>query len=137
MNPSLLKNVSVSIVKATQASAGTAINTDSVDMQGWESVVFLGGIATANAGNYVNAADSADDVTFGDLAATKVTPGSNNESFAIDIVRPVNRYVRLEFVRAGANTVLESVYAIRYNGRKAPITNDNAETHVSPAQGTA
>ncbi len=137
MNPNLLNSVRVDLVKVTQTSAGTAVTTDSVDMQGYDAVVFVGGIVTANAGNHIKVSESSDDATFNDLAGTKVTPSVNGQPVSIDIVKPKGRYVRAEFDRSGADTALETVYAIRYRGRRSPVTNLNAETHVSPAQGTA
>lgn len=124
-------------VHAETASAGTAVNTASVDTLGFDGVVLLATINTANAGNYVNAADSADDVTFADIAASKITPGSDNLIIGIDVFKPRNRYVRLEFVRAGATTALGTVYAVLYRGRKGPQTAATVKSLVSPAQGTA
>ena len=83
-------------VNAAAASAGTAIDTASVDMLGWYGVLFFGVIATANPGNFAHAAQSDDDATFADLAATKVAPAANGNSFLIDVYRPMKRFVRCE-----------------------------------------
>lgn len=137
MNPTLLKNALVTVVKTTQATGTGAVNSDSVDMQGWDGVLFIGAFATANAGNYVNLAQSTDDATFADLEGTKQTPGTDADLIAADLFRPRERYVRLEMVRAGATTVTETFFAIRYRGRKAPkVSIATQETHVSPAEGT-
>lgn len=138
MNPTLLNEVKVTVVKTTQASAGTAVNTDSVDMTGYDGVVFVGALATANAGNSVNVAQSSDNSTFADLEGTAQVPGTNGDLVAIDVFRPTDRYVRAEIVRAGADTVTETFFAIQYRGRKAPVTSiATQETHVSPDEGTA
>lgn len=138
MNATLLNDVKVTVVKATQATAGTAVNTDSVDMQGYDGVVFIGALATANAGNSVNLAQSADDVTFADLEGTAQVPASNGDLVAVDVYRPTDRYVRAEIDRSGANTVTETFFAIQYRGRKAPVTSiATQETHISPDEGTA
>jgi len=138
MNPTLLNDSQVSVVKTTQASAGTAINSASVDMQGWEGVLFVAAFATANAGNSANLAQSSDDATFNDLEGTKQTPAGNGDLIAIDLYQPTKRYVRLEVDRSGANTVIETVYAIRYRGRKGrQVSVATQEIHVSPNEGTA
>lgn len=138
MNPTLLNDCKITVVKTTQATGTSAVNTDSVDMTGWDGVVFIGAFATANAGNYANLAQSSDDTTFLDLEGTKQTPGTNGHLIAIDLFRPVDQYVRLEMVRAGATTVTETFYAIQYRGRKSPVTSvATQETHVSPDEGTA
>lgn len=139
----LSKRTKLTKVKGRQTSAGTAINSDSVDMQGWEGVMFFGQIDTANAANFANAAQSSDDGSsdaFADLEGTKVVPGDNNDSFLIDVYRPTERYVRCEVDRGGANTAVGEIYALQYGPRSMPTTHGStidAETHVSPDEGTA
>lgn len=134
------KEIKVTLVKATQTSAGTAVNSDSVDMQGWEGVFFLCAIHTANAGNSMNLAQSSDNTNFDDLEGTKNVPGDAGDSAMSDCYKPTDRYVRAEFVRAGANTALGECYAVQYRPRTAPTSHGatiDSETHVSPAEGTA
>ena len=139
----LSKNVAVTLVKDTQVSAGSAVNSDSVDMQGWEGVVFLGKMTTAHASNFANLAQSSDDGSsdsFADLVGTKVTPGDSGDSWQIDVFRPLERYVRCEVDRGGANTITGEIYAIQYGPKVKPTTHGttiDTETHVSPAEGTA
>jgi len=136
----LTKNAKVTMVLAAAGSAGTALNSASVDMEGYDGVVFFGSIATVNAANFANVAQSADDSTFADLAGTKVVPASNGDSFMIDIYRPGKRYVRCEIDRGGAATATGDIYAIQYQARKAPVTHGAtilSEVHASPAEGTA
>lgn len=139
----LSKNVKITLVKDTQTSAGTAVNSDSVNMAGFEGVVFLGKMTTAHASNFANAAGSDDDGSsdaFADLLGTKVTPGDSGDSWLIDVYRPLEQYVRCEVDRGGANTVTGEIYAIQYGAKTAPTSHGStidAETHVSPIEGTA
>ncbi len=136
----LSKNIRIQKVKALSTTAGSAVDSDSVDMAGWDGVLFFVTMATVNASNFVNLAQSADDSSFADLAGTKVTPGDDNDVGAIDVYRPTDRYVRMEVDRGGANTVLGEIYAIQYRGRKLPSTHGSdidIKTHISPAEGTA
>ena len=136
----LSKNTALTKVLALSTSAGTALNSASVDMDGFEGVMFFGRIATANAANFANLAQSSDDSTFVDLTGTKVVPGDDADSFLIDVYRPLDRYVRCEVDRGGADTIVGDIYAIQYGARKAPTTHGttvDAETHISPAEGTA
>lgn len=136
----LSKCTKLTLVKAAQGSAGTAINSDSVDMQGFDGVMFFGTIATANAGNFANAAQSQDDSSFADLLGTKVVPGTSGNSFLVDIFRPEERYLRLEVDRSGANTATGDIYALQYCAHKKPTTHGatiDAETHISPIEGAA
>jgi hypothetical protein len=138
----LSKNTKLILVKAAQTSAGTTITTDPVDTQGFYGVMFFGSLATANAGNYAKARQgAASNMSDGtDLANTKNVPGNNGDSFLIDLVRPTKRYVDCQIVRGGANTATGDIYALLYGPRKMPAsqgTTVNAETHISPAEGTA
>ncbi len=136
----LSKNVKLSLVKDLTATGGTAVNSASVDMQGFEGVMFFVKLATANAANFINAAQSADDVTFNDLLGSKVVPGDNGDVAMIDVYRPIDRHVRLEVDRGGADTVLGEIYAVQYGGKNVPVTHGStvdSETHISPAEGTA
>lgn len=139
----LSKGTKLTLVKAAQTSAGTAINTDSVDMEGFEGVMFFGTVATVNAANFANLAQSDDDGdadAFADLAGTKVVPGTNGNSFLIDCYKPQERYVRCEIDRGGANTATGDIYALQYGARKEPTSQGStidAELHVSPDEGTA
>ena len=136
----LNKNVEITKVKALSASAGTAVNSDSVDMAGFDGVVFFGRIATADAANSGNVAQSSDDITFVDLAGTKVVPGDDADSFSIDVYKPTKRYLRCEVDRGGADTIVGDIYAVQYGAHKKPTTHGatiDSETHISPAEGTA
>lgn len=135
----------ISIVKVQDhTAAGTsAVNSDGVDMAGYDGVIFVTSFGTAATGNTVNAAQGADNSSdWVDLTGTSVSSGSSDEDVWVDVYRPQDRYVRLEVVR-GTSSTLESIYAIRYGGgRKLP--NDNTttgtiqgEAHVAPAEGTA
>ena len=137
----LSKNVKITKVLAGAVSAGTALDSAEVDMTGFEGVLFVGTIATVNAANFANAAQSSvSSGTFLDLAGTKIVPGDDGDSFCIDIVKPKDRFVRCEIDRGGVNTVTGDVYAIQYGAAKKPTTHGatiDAETHISPAEGTA
>jgi len=137
------KNFKLVLAKAGQGSAGTAINSDGINTEGYDGVMFFGTIATANAANFANLAQSSDDGSadeYTDLAGTKVVPGTNGYSFLIDVYKPTKKYVRCEIDRGGANTITGDIYALLYGAAKAPVTHGttiSAETHISPAEGTA
>ena len=134
---------SIKLTKVTDhTTAGTsAVNSGSVDMAGFEGVIFISSFGTAASGNTVEAAQSTDDSSFSDLLGSSVTSGSSDEDVWIDIYRPQERYVRAEFAR-GTSSTLESIWAIQYGAKKLPVDNTTSgtiigEAHVSPAEGTA
>lgn len=142
---SLLKNAKVTKVKATQSSAGTTVDSDSVDMQGYEGVAFLVSLGTANSGNFITAQQSSDDASsdaFTNLKGSKVSSDGTSTDLLLEVYQPRERYVRCHVDRSGANSTVEAMWAIQFNPRKAPIDNASpadteAETHLSPAEGTA
>lgn len=136
----LSKNSKLTKVLALSASAGTALDTASVDMQGFEGAMFFGRVASEDAGNFAHLAQSSDDSTFVDLAGTRVVTGDDADSFLIDIYRPTDRYVRCELVRAGTNTIVGDIYCIQYGAKTMPTSQGStidAETHISPAEAAA
>lgn len=139
--PQLSGQVKLTKVKDHSTAATSAVDSDSVDMAGWEGVLFVTSFGTANADNTVNLAQSSDDSSFTDLEGTKVSSGSSDEDVWLDVYMPAERYVRLEAVRTASST-LESIWAIQYGPSKLPVDNTTSgtiigEAHVSPAEGTA
>ena len=137
----LSKNTKVILALAGQATGTTTLTTNPIDTQGFEGVMFVGSLASANAGNFAKARQGQQsNMSDGaDLANTKVVPVTNGDSFLIDVYKPQERYVDVQIVR-GVTTITGDVYAILYGPRKAPTTHSptiNAETHISPAEGVA
>jgi hypothetical protein len=137
----LSKNTKVILALAGQATGTTTLTTNPIDTQGFEGVMFVGSLASANAGNFAKARQGQQsNMSDGaDLANTKVVPVTNGDSFLIDVYKPQERYVDVQIVR-GVTTITGDVYAILYGPRKAPTTHGptiNAETHISTAEGVA
>ncbi len=144
MNPELLKNCKITKVLGATATGVTLITTSEVDMAGFESVVFVASIGTANAGNGMKLQQ---DVVTGmagaaDLLGSQVLCNGTGTSLVSDLVKPLERFVRAAIIRAGATTTIDAVYAIQYGASKVPIDNSvtnaqAAETLISPIEGTA
>lgn len=135
------ENIKIVLAKAGQSSAGTDVNSDGIDMTGFQSVTFLGSITTSNAANFAKVQQGADNsADWEDLAGTKVVPGDDGDSFRIEVKNPGDRYVRCVVDRGGANTATGDIYAILTGPSKAPVTDGttiDGEAHVSPDEGTA
>ena len=142
INGALFEAMKLTKVQDRTASAGTAINSDGVDMSGFDAVSFFTKIDTPNASNTINLAQSADDITFADLLGTSVSSGASDEIVWLDIIEPKKQFVRLEIDRGGANTAVGEIWAMQYKARDLPVTNVLSgtiigEIHVSPKEGTA
>ena len=147
--PDLLTSCQLTMPAAETTSAGTAVNGTAVDMQGYDGVIFVARINTANAGNFLKAqhGDLANGSDAVDLAGTKVVTIADGNLAILDVVCPAKgatvgpRYIRPVIIRAGANTVTGPIIAIRYNASKKPTVNTvasvaDAKTVISPAEGT-
>jgi hypothetical protein len=138
----LSNHVKITKVKDHTTAATSAVESDPVDMQGYEGVMFVTSFGTAAANNTILAAqDVASGGSYTDLLGTSVSSGTSDEDVWIDVYRPSKRYVRVEIAR-GTSSTLESIYAIQYGARVLPVSNVVSgtiigELHVSPAEGTA
>lgn len=139
----------LNVCTATEGAAGTDdITTDTVDTAGFDEVtwvVTLGAI-TANAVTSVKLQQDTDSAmgTAADLEGTSITIADDDDGQLVltAIIRPTERYVRMIVDRGTQNAVVENITAILTNSREVPITHSTttvvaAETHLSPAEGTA
>jgi len=123
----LSNEVKITKVKAGQATATTEVSSDAIDMSGYEGVIFMASIATANAGNYLKV-EQGKDANFTeheDVKGSKVVPPKDAEVAFVDIYKPAQsqgKYLRAAIVRT-ATTVTGDIYAIQYNGRNKPEVN--------------
>jgi hypothetical protein len=138
----LSKNVKVTKVSAAVATGTSTINTTTLDMQGYDGVMWLASLGSAASNNGIKAqqgqASGMGDAA--DLINTQVLSDGTQTDLVLDIYRPQERYVRCSVVR-GTTTTIEAVWAVQYQGAKRPVNNATAaqavETHVSPVEGTA
>jgi hypothetical protein len=139
----LSEDVLITKVSNPSTAATGAVNGTGVDMTGYRGVMFVTSFTTANAGNYINAAESTASTTgYTDLEGTKVASGSSDEDVWVDVYGPKDQYVRCEVVRAGASTALGDIWAFQYDPISKPVDNTTTgtitgETHVQPSTGTA
>ena len=140
----LSSEVKLTKVEDHTAAGTTDVDSASVDMAGFEGVLFLTSFGTAATNNYISVQTSSDDGsadTFTDLTGTKVGATASDEDVWVDVLRPRERYLRVH-VELGTSSTVESIWAIQYGPRKLPVDNTTTgtiigEAWVSPAEGTA
>lgn len=124
--------------------AGTSdVTTDSVDMQGYEGVMFFSSYGTAATDNLPHLEQSSDDASsdsFADLEGTEVNVSTSDEDVWVEIWRPRERYVRAVF-EVGTSSTLGDIWALLYGAKDIPVDNTtegtiHGELHVHPAEGT-
>ena len=143
MTRPISEEVLLTKVKDVSAANTGDVTSDSVNMAGYEGVMFFASYGTAATDNLPNLETSNDDGSsdaFTDLAGTEVGVGSSDEDVWVDVINPREQYIRAIFAR-GTSTTLGDIWALRYGAKKKPVDNTTAgtihgETHIGPAEGT-
>lgn len=144
---SILKNFLVKRALAPVAAGTTTQYTSWMDMQSFQTIMFIAGIGTQTSTNVFTPTIqvSNDQSTIYDLPATFDVPDTQSNKLAlIEVVRPGYRYVRLKIARTTANAVIDLVVAILgyYPKATVPLTQDTGsgqttsygnQSWVSPA----
>lgn len=127
---SLLERTSlVQTIDPVAAGASTATNGAAVDMQGWDGVVFVAMVGNTDrtVDQKVQSDDnsgfsSPTDIT--GAASTQVSATGDSKSYAIDVWRPGERFVRhIVTSGAGGTATLIAGFAIRYRATgRLPIS---------------
>jgi hypothetical protein len=139
----LSNGIKITKVKAASATGTTAVNSDVIDMAGYEGVLFFVAVASKAVGNFIKAQQGTDGTVSDavDLEGSKVEPTVDGQVAWLDIYKPQERYLRVVATR-GTTTVLGEIYALQYESRVQPTDNVIANLIlgsllVSPAEGTA
>lgn len=141
----LSNGVKITKVAAASSAGTSTINGTTVDMTGFEGVLFVTTIGTANAGNILKAqiGEKADGSDAADLEGSAVVAEGSGSVVWLDIYRadPSQKYIRPVVVR-GASTTVGEIYAIQYESRKQVVGNNIENTIigkllVNPYEGTA
>jgi hypothetical protein len=136
---------------AIAAGATNVTTLTGVDMAGYDAVCFViclgtitsGAATSAKAQSSSGAADGTGDA-FADIAGSSVTIADtlSNKIVYVDVIRPVERWVRLAILRATQNAAIDSITAIQYQTKDhRPVTHDTTvsigKTLVDSINGTA
>lgn len=126
----LSKDASFTVVENAAAAGTTDLVTDTSDMQGFDSIIYLVKLGDVTSGSVIqftiasNPTDSASGGTT-EKANTEITAGASdydNKLLLIDLHRPSQRYVYGTLRIDTQNAVVDSIIAIRYNAKTVPIT---------------
>ncbi|MDN5871536.1 MAG: hypothetical protein L0H73_12535 [Nitrococcus sp.] len=143
----LLANTEVLRVANAAAAGQTAVASDVVDTLGYDGVTFIVAVtdmadtgvltATAQGGAQSDGSDAAD---YTAAVATYTATGAADgdaKLLAVEVFRPIHRYVRLNVVRGTANSALDCIIALLSKPAEAPVTQGadvlDSASEVSPA----
>lgn len=126
----LLKDAKVTRVKNAAVAGTTDLDSDRVDMSGFDSVMFIWSLGDVTSGSVLqaiaksNAADSTSSSTT-EKSGTSITAGASdydNKLLIVDLHRPTLRYAYSTLVIDTQNAVVDGCIAIQYNSKSMPVT---------------
>lgn len=141
----LSNGVKITKVAAASSAGTSTVNGNTIDMTGFEGVLFFTTIGTANAGNIFKAQIGVEPTgsDAADLEGSAVVAEENAQVVWLDIYRPdpAKKYIRPVVVR-GASTTVGDIYALQYESRKEVVDNNIEDVIigkllVNPYEGTA
>lgn len=135
MNANIYTDLLIGEVHGPVAAAdSTDANSDILDMQGYEGVIFIVPIEDSVAGGVAKLAveGSATNADAGMAAisgaeATKTSAANddlNGNLLIVNVYRPQKRYVQGVITSATANIAFGTMIAIRYGAKKLPVSAD-------------
>jgi len=129
----LLKNVKIDQILGYFAAGQVAKTTSIIDMSGYEGVLFVAGFGTIVANGTINVQvlQNTANTTVGmaavaGTAAHTVTAANaalTQSAIAVDVYKPLERYLEVTVTPATQDAVLLGVTAIRYKGKMGPDAN--------------
>jgi hypothetical protein len=128
----LSENVKITLVQAALADGQTDPDSSSVDMAGFDGVMFVGIVGTITGSGTANlvVAQSSDDGStdaynsLTGLTVTATAAAQSDRVLVLDCFRPTKRYVRTTLTRAVANSIWGGTLAIQYSGKNRPTVQD-------------
>jgi hypothetical protein len=143
----LLKNIKVDQILGYFAAGTTAKTTSIIDMSGYEGVLFVAEFGTIIEAGTINVQvlqNIINSITgmaaLAGTAAHTVTAGNAalaQSAIAVDVYKPLERYLEVTVTPATSNAVICGVTAIRYKGKMGPDANADllkATQLVSPSE---
>lgn len=144
-----MNSTSVKVIQATTVTAGaagtSAINGAAVDLTGVEEIMIIVpfGAIVSGAATSIKWQEGSTSSPTTDVAGTSMTVADTDDDKTqiLRIIKPRNRYGRVVVSRATQNATVGAIEYVLFGNRSVPKTDDSstvvAETHVSPAAGTA
>lgn len=125
-----LKNNVIDVVEAAAAAGQTTLDSDVVDLLGFNGVTFLALLGDVSAtsvltlklqhGDLANGSDMAD--TEASCTFTAGASDADSKVMAVEGFDPTKRYARARLTRGTADAVVGGIISIRHHPKTAPVT---------------
>lgn len=130
---SMLKECKITRVENSASAGTTDLETDILDMSGYDGVLFIAVLGDATSGSVLelqvlgNTASSVSsptpvELTVDDATYTAGASDADNKLLIVDCVRPNYRYVYAKLVIDTQNCVVDAIIAIQYRAKNVPVT---------------
>lgn len=141
----LSSNVKVTVASATTAVGTTSVVGSTIDMSGFDGVMFillLGAFTDGTPGVKASSGAASNGSDKQDLLGALASVGVTGEAAILDVYRPTDRYVTPTVLRGGSTgAVIAGLVAIQYMAGFKPTTQDATVAAttlaISPAYGAA
>ena len=123
----LTKNVKITPVGVYRAAATTVVDSDTLDMAGYDAVTFIQTqVDNASVFTVIGSDTAAATATAMTAFATPtVTTTATSQTVVLEVNRPVYRYLKVHKAE-GVSGIIGPCIAIQTKARDVPITNENA-----------
>lgn len=132
---SLLKDAKITRVENAAAAGTTDLDSDVLDMSGYDSVCFIALLGDATSGSVLelqvfgNTANSTSsptpvEITTNDATYTAGASDADNKIFVVDVPKWLGtyRYAFARLVIDTQNCAVDGILAIQYNAKELPVT---------------
>jgi len=136
MNLNMLRDCKITRVENSAVAGTSTLTTDILNMQGFDSVMFLallGDVTDTSVlafkafGNDTNDTVSPTEYS-GSAGLTAGASNADNKMLVLDIQKPRDQYVYATLARGTANAVVDGILAIQYNSAERPILDAALDT---------
>jgi hypothetical protein len=141
----IIKDFDIRTLVHYTATSTESVTSTGLDMQGYDSALFLISYTTGTTAHALHAemSDSTSTSDFVDIAGSEVTPTTaGTRTLGLEVFRPLKRYVRFVF-DPSATVEVDAIHVIRGKAGSLPVVNDSStntkEFHfvASASSGTA
>lgn len=126
---SILKDMKISRVKNAVAAGTTAQSTSVLDMQGFDSVIFLAALGDVLITSVLTLTVKSNPTSSSSGGTTEKAGNTltdadgtsyDNGCLAVEVHRPTQRYVFATLTRTTANAAIDGIFAVQFNSKSMP-----------------
>jgi hypothetical protein len=125
---SITKDMLITRVMNEVAAGTTAQSSSVLDMQGYDSVIFVAILGTVTDNSVVTLAVKSNPTSSSsggtvEKTGTAITAATSSDTVqSVEVQRPTQRYVFAYVTRTAQNAAISAILAIQFNSKNMPVT---------------